>query len=609
MTRRTVLALVVVCLLTASGIALGVTHRPSGTIEHSSIRGTEAASSVTSNVTSGASTSNAANGTTGNGVSSGTTTTGSATTSSPRNVGTPQSPPSQQRGSGRTTGSTNGSSPHFKVVSADSNVPVGKTGNLSITIENTGADVRNASVSVESGNDSLLFGGANNTSQFVGSWAAGERRTVNVNLSVLNETPVRAYPLDLFVSYAAANGSQAGASRSRPQSRAGPYTFSVTPTNRTRLDRFELQSVTSTVQAGDTGTVTLTLENTGRDATDVIVTLQSANGQLSLGQSPNASRFVSTWSSNEYRSFQYHVTASNDTVAGNYPFVVRISYLDNGTRRQTAPRTIGVVPASEQSFSLGPLNSSLRVGTDGTVRGTVTNEGPQTARHAVLDLSTGGQQGSQNVFPKDTEYALGTLAPGESAHFKYRIEVNDNAEPGSRQLSFAVRYQNQNGDPRRSKSLDGRVDVHPRRDEFVVESRNSTVESGSSATVTLVVRNNVGYTLRNVDAQAFANSPLSLSSDEAFVTRLEPNGSTRISFEVAADGSAVAGTYPLSVDFQYDTPNGTTKLSDTYNVPVRVTKPRGNGLGSLVSGGGTIAILALVLVALLVVGFVIRRWR
>ncbi len=407
------------------------------------------------------------------------------------------------------------------------------------------------------------------------------------------------YPFQATVSYTTANGSR---------ERTEPYAFEVRPTERVQLERFEVTAISSNVQAGDTGTVSLTIENTGRDVHDAIVSLQSANSQLSLGRSPNASQFVSEWSSNERRTFQYRVAASNDTVGGNYPFSLSISYRENGSRNQTEPHLIGIIPDPEQSFSFGNLHSTLRVGQQGFVSGTVTNDGPQRARNAVLVLAPAGAMGGNSTFsPTETEYALGTLASGESRHFNFRIDVSDTADRGPRQLSFVVRYQNQDGDPRRSKSLDVRVPVYSRQDEFRIDANRASVEAGSSATVTLVVTNNRNETLRNIDAQSFVDSPLTLGDNEAFIPKLKPNQSATIQFNVGADKGTLPNTYPMSVDFQYDTPDGETKLTGTYSVPVRVTTPKRGGILSFSNGSGILVLVGIAVLLVLVAVFILRR--
>ena len=497
-------------------------------------------------------------------------------------------------GGQRTTTAGDGDG-QFRLVSATTNVPVDGRGTLALTFVNTGDAVSNASVNAQSPNESVRFGPAQNATEFVGSWARGERRTVRFSLLAEEFAEVRSYPFQASVAYAAANGSRV---------RTDPFTFGVQPSERIRLDRFEVTRIASTVQAGDTGTISVTVENTGPDVSDAVVSLQARSSSIRLGRTQNATQFVGEWATDEDVTFEFEATASNDTVVASYPFSIQVSYRENGTTNRTRLETFGVVPDGEQEFSLGNVTSTLRVGDEGNVTGTVTNEGPQRASNAVLVLESSGE----NVFPREEEYALGNLARGESVEFRYRIDVSDNADQGPRQLSFDVEYENQDGDSRRSKPLEARVAVGPRQDEFRVEARNATVTAGGTTAVVLEVTNNENRTLRNVDARAFVDSPLGVEDDQAFVPRLAPNESVTIRFRVSADGSALPATYPLSLDFQYETPDGESKLSDTYQVPVTVTEQEEGGLLPFADVGALpVAIAA---VAALIVGVVaIRRWR
>lgn len=495
-------------------------------------------------------------------------------------------------------GTTGPESTGFVLVSSTSNAPIDGTGTLSLTFRNTGQAVSNASVVVQSPNDSVRFGPSRTANRSLGEWVGGERKTVTFDLLVEEFAELRPYPFLAYVEYTAPNGSR---------QRTRPFFFDVQPSRRIQLDRFEVTRIASDVQSGETGTVSVTVENTGPDVQDAVVTLVSRNDELRFGRSRNATRFVGEWSSQESITFDYRVTAGNDTVGGSYPFRVAVSYLANGSRQRTTSKVFGIVPAPEQSFSLSNVTSTLRVGDEGTITGRVTNQGPQVAPNAVLVLRLQGD----TAFPRESEYALGDLDRGESSRFRYRIDVSDSADRGPRQVSFVVQYRDRDGNLRRSEPLDARILVRERRDEFVVEPIRATVESGSSATVTLRIRNNDDRVLRSIDARSFVDSPLTLDDNQAFVTELAPNETANISFRVSADGGALAGTYPLSLDFQYERPDGENRLSDTYEVPIQVRTPERNGLLSFVENLSLPVIGAVAaLFVLLVVGVVaVRRWR
>ncbi|WP_231727804.1 COG1361 S-layer family protein, partial [Haloferax profundi] len=126
----------------------------------------------------------------------------------------------------------------------------------------------------------------------------------------------------------------------------------------------------------------------------------------------------------------------------------------------------------------------------------------------------------------------------------------------------------------------------------------SSLNIGSSGVVTLELTNNGDETLTNINAKAYASDPLSLSDDEAFVQSLEPGETAEIKFQASVSGDALAKDYPLSVDFQYERPNGDTEISDSYKVPLTATENEGGsglplpliGVGALVIIGGAVII-------------------
>ena len=90
----------------------------------------------------------------------------------------------------------------------------------------------------------------------------------------------------------------------------------------------------------------------------------------------------------------------------------------------------------------------------------------------------------------------------------------------------------------------------------------------------------------------FADSPISVEDDEAFIAGLEPGESETVAFSLGAGGNALAKDYPVSIDFQYDESDGDTKLSRTYELPVSVEASGGDRSLSLPLVGAGLLVLA-----------------
>ena len=363
--------------------------------------------------------------------------------------------------------------------------------------------------------------------------------------------------------------------------------------------RFTILDARTDAQVGDNGTFVAVVRNVGTEpARQASVRLTSANEDLNLGGARTAESFVGSWAPGEVKNVTFPVAVVEDAERRDYTLTGVVTYTDTDGLVQTSNELrTSVRPLAEQAFSLSDVASTLRVNYDGVVSGRVTNDGPTAVRDAVVVL----QPSSPNFDASETEFAIPDLAPGESADFRFDVEVSSAGDPGSRQLSFVVRYENEDGDVRSGDPLAARVDVGPERDPFTVEARESTITAGGEERLTLVVTNVEEERLSDISAKLFVDDPIASDDDEAFIGELGPGDSAEITFEVSTAGSTFAKDYPVSVDFEYDREDGTTQVSDTFRLPVTVEEGGGGDLPvTLVAGLG-----ALVLIGVAVV--VVRR--
>jgi len=488
-----------------------------------------------------------------------------------------------------TTGTAAQGSGQFRLVSTTSNVPVDGRGTLALTFENTGDTVRNASVRVQSPNESLRFGPARNATQFAGTWNAGERRTVTFDLLAEEFAETRSYPFQATVAYTAANGTRV---------RTQPFSFSVRPSGRIELDRFEVTRIASTVQAGDTGTIAVTVENTGPDVEDAIVTLRPRTDSIRLGGARvgdtrgggarNATRFVGDWASNEDVTFEFDASAGNDTVVASYPFSMTVSYATNGNRTQTKLETFGVIPAPEQSFALGNVTSTLRVDDEGNVTGAVVNEGPGPVRDATLVL----QRGSTTLRPEETQYPLGTIPAGERRAFRFDVDATNATSAGPRELTFRVVYRDEEGGRTASDPLPATVRVGGRQEPFDVTPVDASFAVDQSGRLRVRVANDAGRPLTNVTARLQVAEPLTSDDPSAYVGRLAPGGAATAAFELTVEDEAIPGRQPATVLVTYETSDGERRVAGPYQVPVQVQGSQGPGFPLVATVAVVAAILA-----------------
>jgi hypothetical protein len=354
--------------------------------------------------------------------------------------------------------------------------------------------------------------------------------------------------------------------------------------------RFRVVDVSTDVQVGDSGTMVASVRNVGTEpAREASVGLASSNADLTFGGSQSAEGFVGDWRPGEVKQVTFPVAVADGAELRDYTVTGQVTYTDtDGLVQGSNELRASVRPLAEQAFSLSGVESSLRVNWEGTVTGTVTNEGPAPITDAVVVF----QPTNPNFDASETEYAIPDLAPGESAEFAFDVEVSSAADPGSRQLRFAVDYENEDGDARTSDPLTSRVSVEGEREPFTVEASASTIAAGESGRLTLTVTNAEDETLSDISAKLFVDDPISSSDDEAFVGELEPGESAEITFAVSTGGSTFAKDYPVSVDFEYDRADGTTQVSDTFRLPVTVEESGGGGLPiGLIVGIGAVVLV------------------
>jgi len=357
--------------------------------------------------------------------------------------------------------------------------------------------------------------------------------------------------------------------------------------------RFEVTDVSSAVAIGDDGMVSLDLTNVGTQAArDASVTVTSENGQVTFAGAPSAKSYVGAWQAGETKTVEMKASVAPGAERRNFSLTASVDYEDDdGVPSQSDRLSLGVTPDPEQTFAVENVESSLRVGQEGQLQGEVVNEGPNRADNVVVVF----QPTNPTINPTETEFAVGSLAPGERATFGFDTEVTSEAEAGPRQFSMQVRYRNTDGDQRTSDSIDVAASVGEKQPEFSVEGVDATLTAGESGQLELRLTNNRDETLTDISAKLYTESPLSTGDDEAFVESLDPGDSATVVFGASAGGAALEKTYPVKVDFRYDDSEGETSITDTYQVPVQVEEPDQSGPSNVLIGG--VVVLLLVLVA------------
>lgn len=355
--------------------------------------------------------------------------------------------------------------------------------------------------------------------------------------------------------------------------------------------RFDTVQTDATVPIGGDDAISVTIENTGSEpAEDISIEASSPSSELTVGEgSDSATAYISYLDPGEQKTVTYDGQLTEDASNRNYTVNLQPEYTDTDGVTQTAePMTIGVGTVPKQSFSLSNIDATLRAGQDGSLEMRITNTGPNRVDNAVLQW----QSDHNNLSPQETQYAIGGLSPGESTTVRFGVDLSDSAVAGPRQFEFDVSYREPDGDRRTSDIIEARAPVTGERDIFTLDAAGTTVSAGQSTVIELTVANSGDEPLTDISAKLFADSPISANDDEAFVSELGPGESTTLTFSISAGSGSLDKTYPISLDFRYEEPDGDTPISDTYRVPIDVTTNSDDGgLPLLPIGVGLLLIL------------------
>jgi sialidase-1 len=365
--------------------------------------------------------------------------------------------------------------------------------------------------------------------------------------------------------------------------------------------RFEIVGTNATTQVGDDSDISFTLQNTGSEvARGASVNAESKSSSLTFESGDTSSTAsVGDWEPGENRTITYNAALGSGSAVRAYSLDLMVNYDDtDGIGRTSDPITTTVESIPVQSFAISNLSSSLRVGEDGMITGSIKNTGPNTVRSVAVRPV----ENSESVIPSEDSTAVGSLDAGESKSFRLPLEITGEAEVGEKLLNVDVQYRDGDGDRRTYDKLDLLATIEPDRDEFELAVADRTITVGNSRVVTVEVTNNLNETVTDVETRLFADDPLSAgASDTSYIESLEPGESETLAFEVTAASSATAGsTYPISFDFRYTDSDGNTHLSDTFRKPLDAAPQ---------TGGGPPIALILGLVVVVVGGVAVVYWR
>ncbi|MFW6320806.1 MAG: hypothetical protein ACOC0Z_03060 [Halohasta sp.] len=253
----------------------------------------------------------------------------------------------------------------------------------------------------------------------------------------------------------------------------------------------------------------------------------------------------------------------------SYLLELQVVYEDeDGIVRESNTLVTAVEPTADQTFELGEVESTLAVGESGTVTAELENTGPEDVETPVVRA----EPTSERIDFAESQVAVEDLEEDESTEIAFDADVSGEAEPGARGVTFSVEYGT-DGDRRESDPFVRQLPVDAERSAFTITADDGEVPAGTTETVAVNVTNNQPETLSNVNVFLYADGPLSVDDDEAFIPELEPNESETVEIEVSAEEGAEQRAYPLEADLRYDDETDDDLISEVYQIPITVGEP------------------------------------
>ncbi|MFB6307871.1 MAG: COG1361 S-layer family protein, partial [Haloarculaceae archaeon] len=223
--------------------------------------------------------------------------------------------------------------------------------------------------------------------QAVGNLGEGTSSPISFDIAVADDAETGSYNMKVRVDYVYTSYiSESDGSR---QEETVSKTLTV-PLKVEDTAQFDVTDVDSSARVDSTGTVALTVENTGSEtANSTSLTLESTNSDLTFGSKSSATRHVGRWEPGETRTVRYRVTTDADAVSDTYPFELSADFEGKGgVEKSSRTISLGIPTAPEQNFTVVETDSDVAVGDSGAYTVTLRNDGPVDVRDATVKLSS-----------------------------------------------------------------------------------------------------------------------------------------------------------------------------------------------------------------------------
>ncbi|MEY7847662.1 exo-alpha-sialidase [Natrarchaeobius sp. A-rgal3] len=331
----------------------------------------------------------------------------------------------------------------FTITGAETDAQVGDSGTMEATVENVGDETaRDVTVVLESSSRGFAFGESAQDSAWIDELSPGESVTVEYDVSVAPNAPVRGYTLDGTVQFKTSDGLQ----RVDESPSVG-----VTPHTE---QQFSVTDVESDLYVGEDGDLHGVVVNDGpSDAENVVVRFAE--------QSPNVIPIeqrvsVGSLEAGESASFRLplEVSGGAEPVARTIDLAVQYRNADFEQRHYDDLEVVADVEPKRDQFEVDVLEREIAAGDEQHVTVEVTNNLDETVTDVEARLFADDPLDSD-----DDEGFVEELEPGETVTMTFHLSADSSAVAKTYPVSFDFRYDDERGNSQLSDTSRVAIEV------------------------------------------------------------------------------------------------------------------------------------------------------
>jgi uncharacterized membrane protein len=319
----------------------------------------------------------------------------------------------------------------------------GSVGYIELTFTNSGSEVvEDLSIFFIKLEKGIVIQDSSETYS-LGSLYPGKTKSIVLKFSIPETTLPGYYVVELSVK-----GSYLGYSSS--------YRYDI-PIQVQRENFLKLKLIPEVVEAERISTVSLFVENTGKDDLREIYIEWDSKNVVPIGES--AKFYLSSLKPGEQKELKLDIKAERNVKTALLNFSVK--YMDSTGNPESDFYQIGlgVKSGKEDYLKISQTPALLNIGTEGSISIEIFNEGDEGLEDILLVWSGNG------IIPVSSNIKyVGSLGPGERKSVLMDVFIDENIEPGYYPITIRAVYEDSSGTVHRSNhtigvKIQGTVDL------------------------------------------------------------------------------------------------------------------------------------------------------